>query len=156
MDWLALPPHLLVYIITLVPYDDVYAITQACRALRHLASPWRVKELRIRPEATWPSQEITAKMREILVNWLVDVQQHYSLHRNTLFLAVSYIDRVLCCTPLSKRDLQLLGATCMWIAAKNEELMAPSLSDFAYICDKTYRSTEVPSFCGENLSAHRL
>ena len=146
VDWLDLPPHLLVYIISLVSYDDAPAVLRTCRTFRHLASPWRVKELRVRPpELGWHLPDIiTPKMREILVDWLIEVQQEYKLHRKTLFLAVSYIDRVLGSSmPLTKRDLQLLGATCMWIAAKFEELMAPSLRDFEYICEASYRAPEV-------------
>lgn len=146
VDWLDLPPHLLVYIISLVSYDDAPAVLRTCRTFRHLASPWRVKELRVRPpELGWHLPDIiTPKMREILVEWLIEVQQEYKLHRKTLFLAVSYIDRVLGSSmPLTKRDLQLLGATCMWIAAKFEELMAPSLRDFEYICEASDRAPEV-------------
>lgn len=83
-------------------------------------------------------------MREILVEWLVEVQQEYRLHRNTLSLSVYYLDRVLSTFIPPKRDLQLLGATCMWIASKFEELLAPTLRDFVFICDSIYRPTEVP------------
>lgn len=37
--------------------------------------------------------EINAKMRSILVDWLVEVTEEYKLLEQTLFLAVNYIDR---------------------------------------------------------------
>ena len=146
VDWLSLPSHLLVYIISLVRYEHRPSLLLSCRTLYHLANPWRVKELRTRPEPI-QSPEISIKMREILIEWLVEVQQEYKLHRNTLFLAVSYIDRVLGAAPLPKQELQLLGATCMWIAAKFEELTSPLLRDFEYICDATYKTRQVRSKC---------
>lgn len=36
---------------------------------------------------------INSKMRAVLVDWLVDVQQQFKLLQETLFLAVSIIDR---------------------------------------------------------------
>jgi cyclin A len=37
--------------------------------------------------------DITHTMRSILVDWLVEVGEEYKLQTETLFLAVSYIDR---------------------------------------------------------------
>jgi cyclin A len=37
-----------------------------------------------------------------------------------------------------RSQLQLIGVTCMWIAAKYEEIYPPNVSDFCYITDNTY------------------
>ena len=37
--------------------------------------------------------DITHTMRGILVDWLVEVSEEYKLQTETLYLAVSYIDR---------------------------------------------------------------
>ncbi len=37
--------------------------------------------------------DITSHMRAILVDWLVEVSDEYKLSSETLYLAVSYIDR---------------------------------------------------------------
>ncbi len=37
--------------------------------------------------------EINAKMRSILIDWMVEVTEEYKLLDETLFLAVNYIDR---------------------------------------------------------------
>jgi Cyclin, N-terminal domain len=36
---------------------------------------------------------VTSKMRSVLVDWLVDVQQQFKLLQETLFLSVNIIDR---------------------------------------------------------------
>ncbi|RXG58415.1 Cyclin-A1 [Armadillidium vulgare] len=51
--------------------------------------------------------DITASMRWILVDWLVEVAEEYSLHTETLYLAVSYIDRFLSQMSVKRDKLQL-------------------------------------------------
>lgn len=88
-------------------------------------------------------QDANAHMRGILVDWLVEVAQEYKLVSETLFLAVNYIDRFLSCEVSPRRKLQLVGITCMLIAAKYEEIYAPQIEDFCYITDNTYSREEV-------------
>lgn len=88
-------------------------------------------------------QDVNAHMRSILVDWLVEVAQEYKLVSETLFLAVNYIDRFLSCEVAPRRKLQLVGITCMLVAAKYEEIYAPQIEDFCYITDNTYSREEV-------------
>ena len=46
----------------------------------------------------------------------------------TLFLAVSFLDRYLSTETTTRNTLQLLGITCILVAAKYEEIYAPSVS----------------------------
>lgn len=62
-------------------------------------------------------KDITVGMREILVDWLVEVAEEYKLVSDTLYLTVSYIDRFLSSHVLSRTKLQLLGVSCMLIAS---------------------------------------
>ena len=55
-------------------------------------------------------------MRNILIDWLIDVALHFDLHGSTLHLAVSYIDRTLSSVIVAKSKLQLVGVACMKIA----------------------------------------
>ena len=66
--------------------------------------------------------QVTAAMRAILVDWLVEVQQNYELHHETLYLAVKLIDRFLERKPIQKDRLQLLGTTAVLVASKYEVL----------------------------------
>ncbi|XP_068656455.1 putative cyclin-A3-1 [Aristolochia californica] len=87
--------------------------------------------------------DVTANMRGILVDWLVDVAEEYKLVPDTFYLTVSYVDRYLSLHPINRQKLQLLGVTCMLIASKYEEISAPHVEDFCYITDNTYTKEEV-------------
>jgi cyclin A len=56
-------------------------------------------------------------MRGILVDWLVDVADEFKLMADTLYLAVSYIDRFLTVSVVSRNKLQLLGVASLLVAA---------------------------------------
>ncbi|CAI9286899.1 unnamed protein product [Lactuca saligna] len=87
--------------------------------------------------------DITIGMREVLVDWLVEVTEEYKLASDTLFLTVSYIDRFLSSHSLSRNKLQLLGVSCMLVASKFEEISPPQAEDYCYITDNTYTKEEV-------------
>jgi cyclin A len=62
-------------------------------------------------------KDINANMRGILVDWLVDVVDEFRLLPDTLYLAVSYIDRFLTASVISRNKLQLLGVASLFVAA---------------------------------------
>ncbi|KAI9118074.1 hypothetical protein K1719_010406 [Acacia pycnantha] len=88
-------------------------------------------------------KDVTANMRGILVDWLVEVAEEYKLLSDTLYLAVSYIDRFLSTNQVPRQRLQLLGVSSMFIASKYEEISPPHVEEFCYITDNTYRKAEV-------------
>ena len=61
--------------------------------------------------------DITPGMRSILIDWLIEVGEEYRLHNETLYLAVSYIDRFLSQMSVLRSKLQLVGAASMFLAA---------------------------------------
>ena len=61
--------------------------------------------------------DVTANMRTILVDWLVEVAEEYKLVADTLYLAISYVDRFLSVRALNRQRLQLLGVSAMLIAS---------------------------------------
>jgi hypothetical protein len=63
----------------------------------------------------------------MLVDWLVEVVDEFQLSQETLFLAVALLDRFLSLKPVLCCQLQLLGVTCLWVAAKFEEVLPPCL-----------------------------
>ena len=92
--------------------------------------------------------DVNAKMRAILVDWLVEVSEEYKLCADTLYQAVNYIDRFLTLQSTQRSQLQLIGVTCMWVAAKYEEIYPPNVAgedrDFHFctwpvVADLTYR-----------------
>jgi hypothetical protein len=61
--------------------------------------------------------DITTHMRGILLDWLVEVAEEYSLAQYTLALACNYVDRFISQVHVSRNSLQLVGIGCMMIAA---------------------------------------
>jgi cyclin A len=97
-----------------------------------------------RRDLSYCQPDMTPGMRAILVDWLVEVAQEYRLCSDTLFLAVSALDRFLSrCGPVPREKLQLAGVACMWLASKYEEIYAPGSRDFVYITDGTYTRGEL-------------
>lgn len=76
------------------------------------------------------------RMRAILLDWLIEVCEVYKLHRETFYLAVDYLDRYLhVADKVQKTHLQLIGITCLFVAAKVEEIYPPKIGEFAYVTD---------------------
>jgi len=88
-------------------------------------------------------KDLSQNMRSILVDWLVEVQENFELNHETLYLAVKMVDIYLSRTQIARDKLQLLGATCLFIACKFDERCPPVLDDFLYICDDAYQRKEL-------------
>ena len=69
--------------------------------------------------------DINAKMRAILIDWLVEVHLKFKLMPETLYLTINLIDRYLEKETIMRNKLQLVGVTAMFIASKYEEIYAP-------------------------------
>ena len=82
--------------------------------------------------------DINASMREILVDWLIEVHLKFKLLPETLYLTVNLIDRYLEKQNVLRNKLQLVGVTAMLIASKYEEISPPIVTDFVYITDNAY------------------
>ncbi|KAG6816430.1 hypothetical protein H0H87_006092 [Tephrocybe sp. NHM501043] len=88
-------------------------------------------------------KELAWKMRGILTDWLIQVHVRFRLLPETLFLCVNIIDRFLSARVVSLAKLQLVGVTCMFIAAKFEEIVAPSVNHFLMCADASYTESEI-------------
>ncbi|KIJ51552.1 hypothetical protein M422DRAFT_26955 [Sphaerobolus stellatus SS14] len=87
--------------------------------------------------------EITWEMRQTLVDWLLQVHLRYRLLPETLWIAVNIVDRFLTKRVVSLVKLQLVGVTAMFIAAKYEEIMAPSVDEFVFMTENGYQRDEI-------------
>ncbi|XP_053622183.1 G1/S-specific cyclin-E [Plodia interpunctella] len=88
--------------------------------------------------------KLQIRMRAILLDWLNEVCEVYKLHRETFHLTVDYIDRYLTNTEdVPKGRLQLIGITCLFIAAKVEEVYPPKIGEFAYVTDGACTTEEI-------------
>jgi len=88
---------------------------------------------------------ILPKMRSVLVEWLVEVHQQFSLLQETLYLSVAILDRFMqvAAEKIPRKHLQLVGVSAMFIAAKYEEMYAPEIGDFVYITDNAYSQSQI-------------
>lgn len=81
--------------------------------------------------------DVTPKMRSVLLDWINEVHNQFSLETETYYMAVSMIDRYLQAEPnTSRKYLQLVGVTTLFMASKYEELMPPEITDFVYVTGK--------------------
>merc|ERR1712049_54339 len=64
---------------------------------------------------------ITADMRKIVAEWMLDIVQQERSQPEVFCLAINILDRFLCTCAIYKTQLQLLGAVCLLIASKIRE-----------------------------------
>ncbi|OBZ77405.1 G2/mitotic-specific cyclin cdc13 [Grifola frondosa] len=88
-------------------------------------------------------KDLTWKMRGILNDWLIQVHSRFRLLPETLFLCINLVDRFLSARVVSLVKLQLVGITCLFIAAKVEEIVAPSASNFIYCAEASYDENDI-------------
>ena len=88
-------------------------------------------------------KELAWQMRGILTDWLIQVHLKFRLLPETLFLCINIIDRFLSIRVVSLAKLQLVGVACMFIAAKFEEVVAPSVTHFLHCADSSYTEAEI-------------
>lgn len=86
---------------------------------------------------------VTAKMRSVLIDWLIQVHVKFHLLQETLYLCVQIIDAYLQAMDVNKMNLQLVGVTAMFVASKYEEMYVPAIEDFVYMTDNTYTKSEI-------------
>jgi len=86
---------------------------------------------------------INGRMRALVIDWLVKVHMKYKLRRETLPLAVNLIDRYLAVQTVPRNRLQLVGAVCMFVAAKVEEITPPQVAHFVHISNNNFTEEDV-------------
>lgn len=89
-------------------------------------------------------EDISAKNRSVLVDWLIDVACRFTVLDETLSSAVWMLDRYFeQVNSLSRDRLQLIGVTCLMLSAKLEEIYPPSLKDFQQVCAGAYTELDL-------------
>ena len=122
---------------------DCHAIKEYSAALR-----WNEDRLRPNPEYMAGQPKINDSMRAVLIDWLIDVSNHFEVSTETLHFAISYIDRTLSCVEIEKQKLQLVGVTSMKIAdvfneKSKEYYRQENATEYAYITADEYSAQEV-------------
>lgn len=83
------------------------------------------------------------QMRTTLVDWLLQLHMRYHLLPETLWIGINLVDRFLSTRVVSLNKLQLVGVTAMFIAAKYEEIIAPSVDEFVFMTENGYTKDEI-------------
>jgi len=106
---------------------------------------WLACERKYMPNPDYLNRQadINARMRSILIDWLIEVHLKFKLKPETLYLTIFLIDRFLDNREVARSRLQLVGCTAMLLASKYEEIYAPEIRDFVYISDKAYTRDEI-------------
>lgn len=95
------------------------------------------------PDYVRGQTEINWDMRQTLVDWLLQVHLRYHLLPETLWIAINLMDRFLSKRIVSVVKLQLVGVVAMFIAAKYEEILAPSVEEFVFMTEGGYSKEEI-------------
>ena len=103
-------------------------------------------EKRINPNYMHEQRDINEKMRNILIDWLIEVHLKFKLLPETLFLTINFIDRYLQKNQTPRDKLQLIAVSSLLIACKYEEIYPPEISSFVYITDNAYKKEEILNY----------
>ncbi|XP_060054938.1 LOW QUALITY PROTEIN: G2/mitotic-specific cyclin-B1-like [Erinaceus europaeus] len=87
-------------------------------------------------------REVTGNMRAILTDLLVQVQMKFRLLQETMYMTISVIDRFMQNNCVSKKMLQLVSVTAMFIASRYEEMYPPEIGNFTFVTD-TYTKHQI-------------
>lgn len=81
--------------------------------------------------------------REILVDWLSQVNTEFEFQDITLFTAIDLLDRILSKKRVKESELQLVGCVVMLISCKIHEKSPCKVKDFVYISDNSITSEQI-------------
>lgn len=59
----------------------------------------------------------------MLVDWMVEVQENFELNHETLYLSVKIVDMYLDKEKINRENLQLVGATSLFLACKYDVII---------------------------------
>lgn len=95
------------------------------------------------PDFMERQNEINGTMREILMDWLVDMHWKTHLKKRTLYLIIHLIDTYLSFKSIPRSKFQLLGVAAFLIGCKQEEIMVPKMENLLYMTDNAFTKEQL-------------
>lgn len=139
-----LPPEIIIIIETFLRHPDGFTYLDTQDYINPIADHFFRVETKYMPRHYMNRQrEISAQMRTILIDWLVDVHRHFRcVSNNVTWLCINTLDRFLELEQVSREKLQLVGCVAMLIACKYEEFRPRGISSFVRVCDYAYTAED--------------
>ncbi len=81
--------------------------------------------------------------RAMLVDWLVEVVDVSDMCMRSVFLTVNFVDRFMANQVVKRKSFQLLGATCLHIASKCEDVSYIGVEDLTAFADNVFQDKDV-------------
>ncbi|XP_055505171.1 G1/S-specific cyclin-D1 [Leucoraja erinacea] len=88
-------------------------------------------------------KEIMPSMRKIVATWMLEVCEEQKCEEEVFPIAMNYLDRYLSIQLTKKGHLQLLGATCMFLASKMKETIPLTAEKVCIYTDNSIRIEEL-------------
>lgn len=125
--------------------DDIDDPLMVAEYVEEIFAYMRQIELQCMPNGNYMSmqRDLNWHLRGVLADWLIETHSKFRLLPETLFLALNVVDRFLSLRTISLSKLQLVGVTALFIAAKYEEVLCPSIQNFLYLADGGYTDEEI-------------
>lgn len=89
------------------------------------------------------NNEVTEKIRNIIVEWIIEVCKHFKCDQETLFLSIYIMDKYLNLNNIKKSELQLVAITSFFIASKYEEKNNVLADDCTNITSNSYSRYQI-------------
>lgn len=83
--------------------------------------------------------------RDLLLNWLVKIHNNMHLESETLYITFKIVDNYLMKKEVLVGDFQLIGITALYIAAKYEEVLTPTIFQFSLETDGLVHTEDIKS-----------
>ena len=125
--------------------DDADDPLMVAEYVEEIFAYMRQVEMQCMPNGSYMDlqRDLNWHLRGVLADWLIETHAKFRLLPETLFLALNIVDRFLSMRTISLSKLQLVGVTALFIAAKYEEVLCPSIQNFMYVADGGYTDEEI-------------
>ncbi|KAK8889110.1 hypothetical protein M9Y10_033854 [Tritrichomonas musculus] len=87
-------------------------------------------------------KDITSQTRLAVVDWIFRVIDRVRYSREAFFNSVAILDHMLASTTLTKQNIQLYAATCLWMTAKLYETKNRELTIFTAVCRDQFKQED--------------